>query len=35
MELSRSFGNLQVSIVRMHDDLLQLGLLKRDKKAAL
>lgn len=33
-ELSRSFGNFQVSIVRMHDDLLQLGLLKRDKKAA-
>jgi adenine-specific DNA-methyltransferase len=33
-ELSRSFGNFQVSIVRMHDDLLQLGLLKKDKKAA-
>ena len=33
-ELSRSFGNFQVSIVRMHDDLLQHGLLKRDKKAA-
>ena len=33
-ELSRSFGNFQVSIVRMHDDLLQLGLLRRDKKAA-
>ena len=33
-ELSRSFGNFQVSIVRMHDDLLQLGLLKNDKKAA-
>ena len=33
-ELSRSFGNFQVSIVRMHDDLLQQGLLKRDKKAA-
>ena len=33
-ELSRSFGNFQVSIVRMHDDLLQEGLLKRDKKAA-
>ena len=33
-ELSRSFGNFQVSIVRMHDDLLQVGLLKKDKKAA-
>jgi adenine-specific DNA-methyltransferase len=33
-ELSRSFGSFQVSIVRMHDDLLQQGLLKRDKKAA-
>ncbi|MES1180845.1 MAG: DNA methyltransferase [Verrucomicrobiota bacterium] len=33
-ELSRSFGNFHVSIVRMHDDLLQLGLLKKDKKAA-
>ena len=33
-ELSRSFGSFQVSIVRMHDDLLQLGLLKKDKKAA-
>jgi adenine-specific DNA-methyltransferase len=33
-ELSRNFGNFQVSIVRMHDDLLQIGLLKRDKKAA-
>jgi adenine-specific DNA-methyltransferase len=33
-ELSRNFGNFQVSIVRMHDDLLQQGLLKRDKKAA-
>jgi len=33
-ELSRSFGAFQVSIVRMHDDLLQEGLLKRDKKAA-
>ena len=33
-ELSRSFGNFQVSIVRMHDDLLQAGLLKKDKKAA-
>ena len=33
-ELSRSFGTFQVSIVRMHDDLLQEGLLKRDKKAA-
>jgi adenine-specific DNA-methyltransferase len=33
-ELSRNFGNFRVSIVRMHDDLLQEGLLKRDKKAA-
>ena len=33
-EPSRSFGNFQVSIVRMHDDLLQVGLLKKDKKAA-
>ena len=33
-ELSRSFGSFQVSIVRMHDDLLQTGLLKKDKKAA-
>jgi len=33
-ELSRSFGNFQVSIVRIHDDLLQQGLLKKDKKAA-
>jgi len=33
-ELSRNFGHFQVSIVRMHDDLLQEGLLKRDKKAA-
>jgi len=33
-ELSRSFGNFQVSIVRMHDDLLQFGLLNKDKKAA-
>jgi adenine-specific DNA-methyltransferase len=33
-ELSRSFGSFQVSIVRMHDDLLQQGLLKKDKKAA-
>jgi adenine-specific DNA-methyltransferase len=33
-ELSRSFGNFQVSVVRMHDDLLQQGLLKKDKKAA-
>ncbi len=33
-EMSRSFGNFQVSLVRMHDDLLQQGLLKRDKKAA-
>ena len=27
-------GNFQVNIVRMHDDLLRQGLLKRDKKAA-
>lgn len=33
-ELSRSFGSFHVSIVRMHDDLLQQGLLKKDKKAA-
>ncbi len=33
-ELSRNFGNFQVSIVRMHDDLLQQGLLKKDRKAA-
>jgi adenine-specific DNA-methyltransferase len=33
-ELSRNFGNFQVSIIRMHDDLLQQGLLKKDKKAA-
>jgi adenine-specific DNA-methyltransferase len=33
-ELSRNFGNFRVSIVRMHDDLLQEGLLKKDKKAA-
>ena len=33
-ELSRHFGSFQVSIVRMHDDLLQQGLLKKDKKAA-
>ena len=33
-ELSKSFGTFQVSIVRMHDDLLQQGLLKKDKKAA-
>jgi len=33
-EMSRGFGSFQVSIVRMHDDLLQTGLLKRDKKAA-
>ncbi len=33
-ELSRSFRNFHVSIVRMHDDLLQQGLLKKDKKAA-
>jgi adenine-specific DNA-methyltransferase len=33
-ELSRNFGHFQVSIVRMHDDLLQQGLLKKDKKAA-
>jgi hypothetical protein len=32
-ELSRHFGTFQVSIVRMHDDLLQQGLLKKDKKA--
>jgi len=31
---TRDFGHFKVSIVRMHDDLLQEGLLKRDKKAA-
>ena len=31
---TRDFGSFRVSIVRMHDDLLQEGLLKRDKKAA-
>jgi adenine-specific DNA-methyltransferase len=31
---TRDFGSFQVSLVRMHDDLLQQGLLKRDKKAA-
>src|SRR5438067_1654814 len=31
-ESSRNFGHFQVSIVRMHDDLLQKGLLKCDKK---
>lgn len=31
---TRDFGHFKVSIVRMHDDLLQLGLLKKDKKAA-
>jgi adenine-specific DNA-methyltransferase len=29
-----NFGSFKVSIVRMHDDLLQEGLLKKDKKAA-
>jgi len=33
-DVTRSFGNFQVSLVRMHDDLLQTGLLKKDKKAA-
>jgi len=31
---TRDFGHFRVSIVRMHDDLLQQGLLKKDKKAA-
>ncbi len=31
---TRDFGQFKVSIVRMHDNLLQQGLLKRDKKAA-
>lgn len=31
---TRGFGHFKVSIVRMHDDLLQQGLLKKDKKAA-
>jgi adenine-specific DNA-methyltransferase len=31
---TRDFGHFKVSLVRMHDDLLQQGLLKKDKKAA-
>ncbi len=31
---TRDFGHFRVSIVRVHDDLLQEGLLKKDKKAA-
>jgi len=31
---TKDFGSFKVSIVRMHDDLLQEGLLKKDKKAA-
>lgn len=33
-ETTKSFGSFQVSLVRMHDDLMQQGLLKKDKKAA-
>ncbi len=33
-ELTKSLGLFTVSIVRMHDDLMQEGLLKKDKKAA-
>lgn len=33
-ETTKDFGNFQMSLVRMHDDLLQTGLLKKDKKAA-
>ena len=33
-DLRKDFGTYQVSVVRMHDDLLQQGLLKKDKKAA-
>ncbi len=31
---TRDFGHFKVSLVRMHDDLMQQGLLKKDKKAA-
>ena len=31
---TKDFGSFKVSLVRMHDDLLQEGLLKKDKKAA-
>jgi adenine-specific DNA-methyltransferase len=33
-ETTKNFGSFQVSLVRMHDDLMQQGLLKKDKKAA-
>jgi len=33
-DLHKDFGSFQVSLVRMHDDLMQQGLLKKDKKAA-
>lgn len=33
-ELTKNLGLFTVSIVRMHDDLMQEGLLKKDKKAA-
>jgi adenine-specific DNA-methyltransferase len=33
-EVTRSFGTFQATLVRMNDDLLQQGLLKKDKKAA-
>ncbi|MCP5540175.1 MAG: site-specific DNA-methyltransferase [Akkermansiaceae bacterium] len=34
LETTKNFGSFQVSLVRMHDDLMQQGLLKKDKKAA-
>jgi len=33
-DLRKDFGTFQLSLVRMHDDLMQQGLLKKDKKAA-
>jgi len=33
-EITTSFGSFEVSKIRMHDDLMQEGLLKKDKKAA-
>lgn len=33
-EMTKDLGVFQVSVVRMHDDLMQEGLLKKDKKAA-
>jgi adenine-specific DNA-methyltransferase len=34
LEVTKKFGAFQVSLVRMHDDLMQQGLMKKDKKAA-